>query len=344
MADGSQPRRYWAGISAYHGTRLAAAARAFESEGRHGLFAGQGSGPAWVPLAAAAAATERVQLGCGVAIAGARSPAETAFAALDLDRISGGRLVLGLGSSTRWMLRTNFGVELARPLAQLRDTVAVVRHVAAGAHRGLAPFEGETFRAEFSGLVPQPPPLREAIPIWLGALRSPMTRLAGEIADGLLGHPLWNAEWWRTRVVPDLRAGARAVGRDAEGIHRCAYVAAAPDPDEGAALADARRFTAAYAAIAEYAEFFEERGFGAQAAAVRERWAGDPEAAAARVGEEMASAFVAWGTPDRVRAELDGAWEIADSMLVSAPFWGLPPERMAHWSQALRRYALDGSG
>jgi len=343
MAVHSQ-RRYWGGVSAYLGPRLAQAARALEAEGRYGVFAGQGSGPPWAPLAAAAAATERLQLGCAVAIAGARSPAETAFAALDLDRISGGRLVLGLGSSTRWMLRANFGVALSRPLAQLRDTVAVVRHVAKGAHRGLARFEGETFRADFEGLAPQPPPVREEIPIWLGALRSPMTRLAGEIADGLLGHPLWNAAWWRARVAEDLRAGARAAGRDPARIHRCAYLAAAPDPDEGAALADARRFTAAYAAIGEYAEFFEERGFGKEAAEVRARWsAGDSEGAAARVGEEMAGAFVAWGKPDRVRAELERAWEVADSMLVSAPFWGLPPASMARWSQALRRYGLDGS-
>jgi alkanesulfonate monooxygenase SsuD/methylene tetrahydromethanopterin reductase-like flavin-dependent oxidoreductase (luciferase family) len=342
MAEHSQARRYWGGISAYLGPRLPEAARQLEADGRFGLFAGQGSGPPWVPLAAAAAATERVLLGCSVAIAGARSPAETAFAALDLDRISGGRFVLGLGSSTRWMLRANFGVELARPLAQLRDSVAVVRHVARGAHRGLAPFEGDTFRAGFEGLAPQPPPVREEIPIWLGALRGPMTRLAGEVADGLIGHPLWNAEWWRTRVAEDLRAGARAAGRDAAAIHRCVYVAAAPDADEGAALADARRFTAAYAAIAEYAGFFEERGFGDAAARLRARWeAGDPEGAAALVGEEMASAFVAWGTPERVRAELERAWQVADSMLVSPPFWGLPPARIAHWAQAIRRHGLE---
>ena len=122
-----------------------------EAEGRYGVFAGQGAGPPWVPLAAAAAATERLRLGCSVAIAAARSPAETAFAALDLDRISGGRFVLGLGSSTRWMLRTNFGVELPRPLAHLRDVVALVRHVVRSAQGGLAPFEGETFRIELGG-------------------------------------------------------------------------------------------------------------------------------------------------------------------------------------------------
>jgi alkanesulfonate monooxygenase SsuD/methylene tetrahydromethanopterin reductase-like flavin-dependent oxidoreductase (luciferase family) len=342
VAGSTKPRRYWGGVSALSGQRLAAVARRLEEMGRYGLFAGQGAGPPWIPLAAAAAATERVQLGCSVAIAGARSPAETAFAALDLDRISGGRCVLGLGSSTRWMLRTNFGVELARPLAHLRDVVALVRHVARGAHAGLAPFEGETFRIELSGLEAQPPPVREAIPVWLGALRGPMTRLAGEVADGLIGHPLWNATWWRTRVEEDLRAGAKAAGRDPAGLHRCVYLAVAPDPDEGAALADARRFTAAYAAIAEYAAFFEERGFGASAAEVRERWdAGDRDGAAGRVGEEMARAFVACGTPDAVRAEIDAAWEVADSMLVSPPFWGLAPQRIGHWAQAIARFGLE---
>ena len=318
-------------------------ARRLEAEGRYGLFAGQGAGPPWVPLAAAAAATERVLLGCSVAIAGARSPAETAFAALDLDRVSGGRFVLGLGSSTRWMLRANFGVELARPLAHLRDVVALVRHVARGAGEGrIGPFEGATFRLELGGLAAEPPPARAELPIWLGALRSPMTRLAGEVADGVIGHPLWNAAWWRARVLPDLRAGARVAGRDADGIHRCVYVAAAPDEDEGAAFADARRFTAAYAAIAEYAGFFEERGFGAAAAAARKRFeSGDPEGAAAQIGEEMARAFVAFGHPDRVRAELEDAWELADSMLVSPPFWGLAPRRIAHWAQAIARCGID---
>jgi alkanesulfonate monooxygenase SsuD/methylene tetrahydromethanopterin reductase-like flavin-dependent oxidoreductase (luciferase family) len=121
------------------------------------------------------------------------------------------------------------------------------------------------------------------------------------------------------------------------------YIAAAPDPDEGAAFADAQRFTAAYAAIAQYAAFFEERGFGATVAAVRRRWdGGDREGAAALVGEEMARAFVAFGHPDRVRAEVEEAWQVADSMLVSPPFWGLPLQRIGHWARAIARYGIGG--
>jgi alkanesulfonate monooxygenase SsuD/methylene tetrahydromethanopterin reductase-like flavin-dependent oxidoreductase (luciferase family) len=120
------------------------------------------------------------------------------------------------------------------------------------------------------------------------------------------------------------------------------YVAAAPDPDEGAALADARRFTAAYAAIGEYAGFFEERGFGKAAAEARERWsAGDREGAAARVGEEMARAFVAFGDPERVREEIERAWEVADSMLLAPPFWGIAAARITHYAKAIARHALD---
>jgi len=178
----------------------------------------------------------------------------------------------------------------------------------------------------------------------LFAGQGPMTRLAGQVADGVIGHPLWNAEWWRARALADLSAGARAAGRDAATIHRFVYLAVAPDPDEGVAFADARPFTAAYAAIAEYAGFFEERGFGAAAAEARKRWdGGDREGAAGRVGEEMARAFVAFGHPDRVRAELEDAWQVADSMLVSPPFWGLPPRRIGHWAQAIARYGLGGA-
>jgi hypothetical protein len=54
----------------------------------------------------------------------------------------------------------------------------------------------------------------------------------------------------------------------------------------------------------------------------------------------MARAFVVFGHPDRVREELARAWELADSMLVSPPFWGLPPERIAHWTRAIERYGL----
>jgi len=337
-SESLDPTRCWGGVYPILGPKLPAIAKRLEASGRYGILAGQSWGPPWIPLAAAAAVTERVQLACSVAIAGARSPFETAFAALDMDRISNGRFVLGLGSSTRWVTRSHFGVDYPKPVEQLRECVAAVRHIVAHAHTGLSPFEGETFRADFAGLGPTPPPVRTAIPIWLGALRSRMTRLAGEIADGVIGHPLWGVDHWLGRVQDDLAAGARSAGRRVEDLHQCVYltVAIAEDPRE--AFADARQSVAAYAAIEQYAPFFEDAGFGDPAARIRHLWAaGQRERAAQEVDEAMARAFLIFGDAEHARREVERVAAIATTFSLSPPSWGVPLSRTAYYTAQIDR-------
>jgi len=325
------------------GPKLPAVAKRLEASGRYGLLAGQSWGPPWVPLAAAAAVTERVALACSVAIAGVRSPFETAFAALDLDRISNGRFVLGLGSSTRWVTRGHFGVDWPRPVEQLRECVAAVRHVIGHAHSGLAPFEGETFRADFEGLAPSAPPIRPAIPIWLGALRSRMTRLAGEIADGVIGHPLWGVDHWLGRVQADLAAGAAIAGRRVGDLHQCVYLTLAISDDAGQAFEDARQSVAAYAAIAQYASFFEDAGFGEAAARIRRFWAADRrDRALQEVDEAMARAFVIFGDAEHARHEVGRVAAIASTFALSPPSWGVPLARTAYYTGEIERAFFAG--
>jgi alkanesulfonate monooxygenase SsuD/methylene tetrahydromethanopterin reductase-like flavin-dependent oxidoreductase (luciferase family) len=157
-AGSGRTRKYWGGVSPFMGEQLVAAARRCEGQGLYGVLAGQNFGPPWIPLAAAAPVTQRLQLGASVAIAGVRSPVETAMAALDLDRISGGRFVLGLGTSTKWVTRDLFGAPDCHPLGYLRETVAAVRHIVHGAHRGLEPFRGRRFCSDFPGFPRQPSP------------------------------------------------------------------------------------------------------------------------------------------------------------------------------------------
>jgi len=328
----------WGGVYSVLGPKLPAIAKRLEASGRYGILAGQSWGPPWVPLAAAAAVTERVQLACSVAIAGVRSPFETAFASLDLDRISNGRFVLGLGSSTRWVTRSHFGIDWPKPVAQLRECVAAVRHVVAHAHTGLTPFEGESFHADFAGFEPTPPPARSAIPIWLGALRSRMTRLAGEIADGVIGHPLWGVDHWLGPVQADLAAGARAAGRRVEDLHQCVYLTVAISDDPGEAFGDARQSVAAYAAIAQYASFFEDAGFGDAAARIRRLWAdGQRERAAQEVDEGMARAFVVFGDADHARREVGRVAAVASTYSLSPPSWGVPLQRTAYYTSQIDR-------
>lgn len=95
-------QRYWGLLPPLPATALAEAAQQAEAMGLEGLWAIQLHGSAFLPLAGAAMVTIRLKLGTGVALAFTRSPLETACTALDLDLISGGRLVLGIGPTLRF--------------------------------------------------------------------------------------------------------------------------------------------------------------------------------------------------------------------------------------------------
>jgi probable F420-dependent oxidoreductase len=312
---------------------LAAVAQQAEAQGLAGIFAAQVYGPPWIPLAAAATATERIQLASGIAIASARSPFETAMAAIDLDRLSDGRFILGLGASILAWSRGVFGAPEHKPLAQLRETVAAVRHIVGGAHRGLAPFEGRYYRADFAELQPTPPPLREEIPIWVAALRGPAVRLAAEVADGVMGHPMWSLDWAVERIQPDLAAGLAKAGRKREEVELNLWLWCVPNADEAEALEDSRTTIAFYAGMKQYESFFEAHGFRDEARrlqeCVRKR---DVPSGARLVPDEMVRSFVLCGKPDEVRRRVERAWSVADSLCLIPPVYGLSPEKLLFYA------------
>ena len=297
-----------------------------------GLFAPQVYGPPFLPLATAAAATERIQLASGIAIASARSPFETAMAALDLDRISGGRFILGLGASVLSWSRGVFGAPEHKPLAHLRETVAAVRHIVSGAHKGLEPFEGDYFQADFRELQPTEPPVREAIPIWIAALRAPLVRLAAEIGDGVIGHPMWSIEWAVDRMGPEIEKALARAGRRREEIEINLWPWAAPNPNEREAIEDARPTMAFYGGVQQYESFFEAHGFLDVARQLQEGVKrGDYQSVAHLVPDEMVRAFVAVGEPEKVRERIERAWSVADSLCIVPPAYGLPPEKLLYY-------------
>jgi alkanesulfonate monooxygenase SsuD/methylene tetrahydromethanopterin reductase-like flavin-dependent oxidoreductase (luciferase family) len=146
------PHRFWTVVNALPAPLLAAAAQQAEAQGVHGLFAPQVYGPPFIPLAAAAAVTTRIQLASGIAIAAARSPFETAMAAIDMDRVSEGRFILGLGTSVLAWSCGVYGAPAHKPVSHLRETVAAVRHIARGvltqgSHRSKARTTAPTSRS-----------------------------------------------------------------------------------------------------------------------------------------------------------------------------------------------------
>jgi len=312
-------------------------AKEAEADGRQGVFATQVHGAPFPVLAVAAAATETLQLASGVAIASTRSPFETAMTAMDMDRISDGRFILGLGASAVPWTEGFHGVPRRKPLSDLRESVRAVRYIVANAHKGLQPFEGEYYKASFAEFQATAPPLREDIPIWTAALGRPAVRLAGEISNGLIGHPMWTNEWAKQMVEGELAKGLAKSGRCREDLHVNLWVWAAPHPNPQQGIDDSRLTVAFYAGISQYERYFADRGFGEQARALQEPIAkGDLAAAARLVPDEMVRAFVACGSESQINDYLECAWEVADSICMVPPPWGLDMQTTIDYHSRIR--------
>jgi probable F420-dependent oxidoreductase len=333
--------RHWAVLAPIDsGATLTAQAQQVEAAGLAGIFSPQLYSSPFMTLGHCAAVTERVQLGSGIAIADTRSPFETAMTAIDLDRLSDGRFVLGLGTSTRVLLEDVYGVPaFDKPLARLRETVELIRVIVAGADNGkLERFEGVYHRHDWSqfqgALVPS---VRPRIPIWIAAAQPRLTRLVGEIADGFISHPIHSTRWTRERALPALQEGLRAVGRARDDVHWNAWYYVAVNADRREALQDARATVAFYAQFEQYERMFAAHGFEKEAracqdAARRKEYA---TAGAAAVTDEMAETFVILGRPDECRARLEEVWDVADSFSLVPPAYALPPDKSMAYAVAI---------
>jgi probable F420-dependent oxidoreductase len=316
---------------------LAGQAKMYEQTGLEGLFAPQVYGPPFVPLAAAAAVTTRVKLASGIALAFARSPFETAMAAIDLDRISGGRFILGLGCSIRSWSEGFFGMPYGRPLEHMREVVEIIRLIIAKAHTGeLASFEGTYHRHDFSELQPPPPPLRTELPIWIAALRGPLVSLSAEIADGVMGHAIWSIRWATNEGPGAIKRGLARAGKRRSDIEVNLWPLVMINNDRAEAINDSRATIAFYAGMAQYEEYFGAHGFRKEAQRLQEGVKrGDYLGVAHLVPDEMVETFVTCGPVDEVRKRIEPLWDVANSLCpVPAPY-GLPAQKVLAYGGAM---------
>lgn len=336
----AKDKRYWGFVpSNVPAAALTAQAKMQEDAGLEGLLAVQLYSTPFVPLAAAAVATSRVRLLSGIALAFARSPYETALHAMDLDWISGGRFTLGLGCSVRALSESIYGMPYGKPLAHMREVVEIIRMVISKAHTGeLKRYDGIYHHHDFSELqwLAPPPPLRTDLPIWIAALRAPLVSLAAEIADGVMGHPIWSVSWATTKMPEALERGLKRGGKQRSDIEFQVGLFVAANNDRADAVNDARATVAFYAGAAQYEEYFAVHGFREEAWRLQEAvQRGGYASAAHLVPDEMAETFVVCGTPDEVRKKIEPVWEVADSLLLVPPAYALPPAKLMAYAGAI---------
>ena len=317
---------------------IADTARAAEVAGLAGAWCPELHRSATVSLAVAAAATERIALGTGIALAFTRSPMTLALEAMDLDELSDGRLALGLGAGVRRLNQRWHGAAYDPPVRRMRELVAAVRELIAAMAEGRdARSPGRHYDIAVVGFRRPEGARRARIPVWLAAVLPGMTGLAGEIADGFLDHPVTTPQWLEEVTLPGLRAGAERAGREPPAV-AAAMICAASEHDPAGALRAAALTVGFYATVKTYEPLFQMHGFDARLPAIRGAFMdrGDPGRLVEAVGEDMTRAFAAAGTPAEVRARAAVYADRADRLWAATPHHLQDGGAVRGWQEGIR--------
>lgn len=296
----------------YAGTIDAAGSAALQAErdGYDGWFAVETQIDPFLACTVAAERTERVEIGTGIAVAFARNPMTVALQANDVQALSEGRFILGLGSQIKPHITRRYSMEWSKPAARMREFVLAIRAIwdtwATGAELD---FEGDfythTLMAPFFDPGPNPHGNPKVMVAGVGPL---MTETAGEVADGLLVHGFSTEKYLREATLPALEKGFAKAGRTIEGfeITAPAFVVARDSEEEIAeGVAAIKQQIGFYGSTPAYRPVLEAHGWGdlqdeLKAMTKRGEW----DKLGGMIDDEVLNTFAVIGTPEEAIAEV----------------------------------------
>jgi len=221
----------------------------------------------FVQLAIAAVATKRIKLGTSIALAFTRSPTTLAYAAWDIQAVSSGRLILGLGSQVKGHIERRFGLKWESPAPKMKEVVMAMRAVWESWQEGSKlDFRGRFYKLDLMTPFFSPGPIASPkIPVYVAGVNEGMCRVAGEVADGLHVHPLHTPRYLREVVSPALSRGLAKANRARRDFTVAASVFAAVGSSE-AEVKQLKEFyrnqVAFYASTRSYRRVMELHGWG----------------------------------------------------------------------------------
>jgi probable F420-dependent oxidoreductase len=238
-----------------------------EQVGYDGLWSAETSHDPFFPLVLAAEHTDRIMLGTGIAVAFARNPMNLAVMANDLQTLSQGRFMLGLGSQIKPHIEKRFSMPWSHPAPRMRELILAVRAIwAAWADGSRLAFRGEFYRHTLMTPMFDPGPNPYGNPrIFLAAVGEKMTEVAGEVADGVLAHGFTTERYLREVTVPALERGLAASGRsrsDVEISYPGMVVTGADEAGVAAATEAVKSQLSFYASTPAYRPVLELHGWG----------------------------------------------------------------------------------
>ncbi len=247
---------------------VAQRAQAAEQDGFDCAWTFEAAHDAFLPLAFAAHATTKLEIGTNIAVAFARSPFSMAQIAWDLQRYSNGRFRLGLGTQVRQHVERRFSAAFEHPAARVTDYIRCVRAIWDTFQTGARPdYQGQFYQFKLINEFFNPGPVdKPDIPVYLAGVNPRMCHAAGEVADGFHVHPMHTVPYLNEVVRPALDAGARTRGKSVADLelYSPVFVVTGDTEAERAKMeAAVRRQISFYASTPSYAAVLEFHGHGA---------------------------------------------------------------------------------
>src|SRR3954449_6273109 len=242
-------------------------ARELEELGYDGLLTAETGHDAFLPIALAAEHTERIELATGIAVAFARTPMVLAYTANDLQQMSKGRFVLGLGSQIKPHIEKRFSMPWSHPAPRMRELIAAMRAIWDSWMNGTKlEFRGDFYTHTLMTPFFNPGPSEYGPPkVFLAGVGEFMTQVAGEVADGFLVHGFTTERYLREVTMPALERGLAKAGRDRATfeVSYPGFIVTGTNEKEMADAATAtRRQIAFYGSTPAYRPVLELHGWG----------------------------------------------------------------------------------
>lgn len=235
--------------------------------GYDGMYSFEGAHDGFMPFVIAAEHTETQVLSTQVAVAFARNPLTLAYQANDLQTLSKGRFILGLGTQARQNIEKRFSMPWGKPVTRMRDMIGAIRAIQHTWQTGEPlRYEGEYYRHTKMQpmFTPKPNPYGPP-PLMLGAIGKPMTRAAGELADWFIVIPFSTDKFVRETTFPALSEGLEKSGRnwdDLELAVQCMIATGADERSYAEAITRTRYQIAFYGSTPIYQKALEAEGWG----------------------------------------------------------------------------------
>ncbi|MBX8688785.1 luciferase [Mycobacterium vulneris] len=283
---------------------------------------------ATVSMAAVAQATRACRIGSSIMYGVGRSPLVLATEARDLDELSDGRIVLGIGNGTKRMMSDWHSVaDTEAPALRIEELVPLIRRIW-NLHDGPVQHRGRFYNMNLIPSGPVDPPAR-AIPIITAAVRPRMCEAAGRVADGLAGHPLFTTGYVEQIVRPAVAKGAARADRNPADIEIVSMVMCSIHDDPVVARREVAQQIAFYAAVKTYEPLLDFCGFATQGEQIREAFSlGDFPAMFDAVTDDMIDVMGVAGTANDVRDGLRRYEGVLDHIMLYPPSVGIAPQRV----------------